>query len=108
MASETRGDRHIERDEVIKLLQEHEQAIRALGVMHLHLYGSLARDEAREDSDVDVFIDRDPSRKFGFIEYTGLILMLEDLFGREVDVSTRTSLHPRLRDSIESSAVKVF
>jgi uncharacterized protein len=96
------------RDEVIEQLRQHERAIRALGAASLYLYGSHARDEAREDSDVDVFLDQDPEKKFGFLEYTGLIIMLEDLFGRSVDVSTRTSLHPMLRAEIESTSVRVF
>ena len=96
------------RDEVIEQLKQHERAIRALGAASLYLYGSHARDEAREDSDVDVFVDKDPDHRFGFLEYTGLIIMLEDIFGRSVDVSTRNSLHPMLRADIESTAIRVF
>jgi predicted nucleotidyltransferase len=96
------------RDEVIEQLKQHERAIRALGAASLYLYGSHARDEAREDSDVDVFVDKDPDRRFGFLEYTGLIIMLEDLFGRSVDVSTRNSLHPVLKAEIEATAIRVF
>ena len=96
------------RDEVIEQLKQHERALRALGAASLYLYGSHARDEAREDSDVDVFVDKDPDRRFGFLEYTGLIIMLEDLFGRSVDVSTRNSLHPELKAEIEATAIRVF
>jgi predicted nucleotidyltransferase len=96
------------RDEVIERLKQHEADIRALGAASLYLYGSHARDEAREDSDVDLFVDKDPRRKFGFMEYTGLIIMLEDIFGRNVDVSTRNSLHPMLKDEIEATAIRVF
>lgn len=96
------------RDEVIEQLKAHEGEIRALGAASLYLYGSHARDEARENSDVDVFVDKDPDRRFGFLEYTGLIIMLEDIFGRSVDVSTRNSLHPVLKDEIEATAIRVF
>jgi hypothetical protein len=96
------------RDEVIRRLREHEGGTRALGVMHLHLYGSHARDEAGPDSDVDVLIERNPDSRFGFSEYTGLIHLLEDLFGTDVDVSTRGSLHPVMKSEIEASALQVF
>ena len=96
------------REEVIERLKQNEGAIRTFGVDHLHLYGSHARDEAGRDSDVDVFVDRDPRQPFGFLEYTGLIHLLEDALGVEVDVATRTSLHPDLKQSIEASAIRVF
>jgi len=47
----------MERDAVITRLQEHEAELRQLGVEHLYLFGSSARGEAREDSDVDLFFD---------------------------------------------------
>ena len=93
---------------MIEKLKQQEGAIRALGAQSLYLYGSCARDEAGHGSDVDVFIDRDPAKKFGFLELTGLAIMLQDLFEAEVDVGTRTGLHPMLRPAIESSAIKVF
>ena len=98
----------MQRAEVIDRLRKNEDAIRALGVATLYVYGSYARDEAGPSSDVDVFIDKDPVKTFGFMEYTGLIIMLEDLFGTDVDVATRTGLHPLLRADIEASAIKVF
>ena len=94
--------------EVINTLMSKEAAIRNLGVGALYLYGSHARDEARPDSDVDLFFDKDPDRPLGFLELTGLKIMLEDAFGRQVDVGTRTGLHPVLRSEIEASAIRVF
>ena len=96
------------RDDVIAKLKQNESAIRAFGAQSLYLYGSHARDEAGPKSDVDVFIDRDPAKKFGFIELTGLIILLQDLFKTKVDAGTRTGLHPILRPAIEASAIRVF
>lgn len=96
------------RDEVITRIRQNSDAIRALGAGSLYLYGSHARDEADADSDVDVFVDRDPEKRFGFIELTELEFLLRDILGTEVDVSTRTGLHPLLSDEIEQSAVKVL
>jgi len=98
----------MKRDDAISRIRDNADAIRALGAASLYLYGSLARDEAGPDSDVDVFIDRDPSRHFGFIELTELEFLLHDILGAEVDVSTRTGLHPALSETIEKSAIKVL
>jgi hypothetical protein len=98
----------VPREDVIKRLKQQENAIRAFGVGALYLFGSHARDEARADSDVDIFVDRDPARKFGFLELTNLEFFLSDTLGTKTDVMTRTSLHPDLRAEIESSAIKVF
>jgi len=96
------------RDEVIAGLKQNESAIRAFGVQSLYFFGSHARDEASEDSDIDVFVDKAPAKPFGFLEFTGLIIFIEDLFSRDVDVATRTGLHPRLRADIEAEAIRVF
>ena len=47
----------MKRVDAIAVLRAHEAELRGLGVEHLYLFGSTARDEAREDSDVDLFID---------------------------------------------------
>lgn len=96
------------RDEVITSLKAHEADIRALGVAALYLYGSHARDEASDTSDVDVFIDRDVSYKIGLLELARLQALLENALGIDVDVGTRTSLHPALKTTIELNAVRVF
>ena len=96
------------RDEVIARIRLRAPDIRALGARALFLFGSAARDELREDSDIDVFIDRDPQARFTFVELTNLLLLLEEEFGRKIDLTTRGGLHPRLKERIEASAVRVF
>ena len=78
----------VRRDEVITVLKRHEREARALGVRSLYLFGSAARDEAREDSDIDLFIDPDYER-LGFVELFRLEQRLADLLGRSVELSTR-------------------
>ena len=98
----------LKRDEVIEKIREHRDEICALGAASLFLYGSIARDEATEESDIDVFIDKLPGHRLTFREYTGIIHLLEDTFDRAVDVGTRESLHPALQSEIIASAIKVF
>jgi predicted nucleotidyltransferase len=97
------------RDEVIERLRTTEPAIRARGGAALYLFGSHARNEARPDSDVDVFIDKDRSRKFGFDEFMDIYFIPQDRLGAVgLDYGTRESLHPLLRPDIEREAIKVF
>lgn len=96
------------KETAIARLKENEDAIRALGATSLYLFGSTARDEARDESDVDVFIEYDPSAHFSLLDLVGIKQELEEKLGVGVDVATRDALHPRLRKRIEGSAVKVF
>jgi predicted nucleotidyltransferase len=96
------------RDDIIAKLKDAEPALRARGAAVLYLFGSHARDEARPDSDVDVFIDKDTSRQFGFDEFMDIFLLLQQRLGEKVDYGTREGLHPVLRADIEREAVRVF
>jgi len=110
MAAKPRWDyvNGMRKDDAIRLLSERAEAIRALGATSLYLFGSVVRDEARETSDLDLFIDYDASKKFSLLDLVGLKLFLEEDLLLDVDVTTRNSLHPRLRERIEQTAVQVF
>lgn len=82
--------------------------VRALGATSLYLFGSTLRGEATGDSDVDVFVDYDAASRFNAFDLVGIKLLLEDALGAPVDVMTRDGLHPRLRGTIERSALRVF
>jgi uncharacterized protein len=96
------------RNEAIAKLKPHAEGVKALGATSLYLFGSVARDEAKTRSDLDLFIDYDPEGKFSLLELVGIKLLLEQKLGVRVDVTTRDSLHPLLRADIEQSAVRVF
>jgi len=96
------------REEAIAKLKEAEPVIRARGAAALYLFGSHARDQAGTDSDVDVFIDKDRTRKFGFDEFMDIYFVLQERLGDKVDYGTREGLHPLLRSKIEREAIKVF
>ena len=95
------------RDDVISRLQLHEAELKKLGVERLYLFGSTARDEAREDSDVDLFFDYEKG-KLGLFELMDVKSYAAGLLGRRTDIMTRDSLHRTLRRQIEASAVRVF
>jgi predicted nucleotidyltransferase len=95
------------RADIIGALRRQAQDIQALGATSLYLFGSAARGEARDDSDVDLFVDYDPEH-FSFVELIRLRERLSSILGRPADLTTREGLHPMLRPQIEAEAVKVF
>ena len=93
------------RDQVVALLKAHEGELRARGVEGLFLFGSVGRGEERTGSDVDLFFDHRPGLG---LEVVGIQERLREIVPGEVDVTTRKSLHPLLREWILGSAVRVF
>ena len=95
------------RDEVISRLKQHEPDLKRLGVEHLYLFGSTARGEAREDSDVDLFFDH-PEGSLGLFQLMDVKAAATRFLGCKTDIMTRRSLHPRLKQHIEASALQIF
>jgi predicted nucleotidyltransferase len=93
--------------EAISLLKSHEAELKQLGVEHLYIFGSTARNEARNDSDIDLFFDH-ARGQLGVYELMDVKSLASSILGRSADVMTRASLHPMLRKRIEESAVLVF
>jgi hypothetical protein len=96
------------RDEIISRIRKRADAIRAEGATALYLFGSVARDQAQSDSDVDVFVDYDPRSTFSLLNLSGIRLIIMDELGRDVDITTGTSLHPRLKKKILAEAIRVL
>jgi len=94
------------RAEVIAAIAAHREDIaRRFGVRSLSLYGSVARDEAGPNSDVDLVVEFEGPTTFD--AHMGLLVFLEDLLGCRVDVVTAKGLKPRLRPLIEQDLVRV-
>ena len=93
------------RIDALALLTSHIDEIRRFSVRRLSLFGSVARDEAGPDSDVDVLVEFDGPATFD--RYTGLLAFLEDLFGRRVDLLTPRAIKPRAAARIEEDLVRV-
>jgi predicted nucleotidyltransferase len=93
------------RSEIMKTLARHRDAFAGMGVKTLAVFGSVARDEARPDSDVDILVEFQGPATFN--GYMDLKFFLEDLLGRPVDLVTRKSIRPRLKERIEGEAVYV-
>lgn len=94
--------------EILSKLRENADAVKDMGATSLYLFGSAARDEVGEDSDLDLFIDYDRDRRFSLLDLVGIKQFLEEAISLDVDITTRDSLHPKLRRAIERSAYRVF
>jgi predicted nucleotidyltransferase len=94
------------REKALHILEAHRQELREhFGVKSLRLFGSVARDEASEQSDVDVVVDFEETPSlFGFLRLQGY---LQDLLGTKVDLVTETGLRERARPFVEKDAVNV-
>jgi len=96
------------REEVIATLRAHEGELRRRGVLHAALFGSVARNEAKSASDIDILIEVAPDAAVGVFEYVGITHYLADLFQNRVDVANHSSLKALVRPSAERDAVYAF
>lgn len=97
------------RDDAIARLKAVEPDIRAFGVGTLYLFGSVARDEAREDSDIDVFVEPAAEQFYNLGNYMGAYLRLVETFpGVEVGYSTREGLSRHILPEVEREAIRIF
>jgi predicted nucleotidyltransferase len=96
------------RDKAITLLLQHERELRDSGVGALFLFGSVARDQAREGSDIDVFFDLARPQGFTLFDLVTLQERMQEILGAKVDLMTRKGIHPRRRLRIEAAAIRVF
>ena len=98
-------DQEPTREEILRLLSERRPELERLGVRSLALFGSAARGQLRQGSDVDLLVEFD--RPVGLFEFIDLKNYLENLLGRRVDLGTPHSLKPRLRESVLRETVRV-
>lgn len=96
----------MKRQDALAILAAHRNELRQqFGVKSLALFGSVARDEATEKSDVDILVEFD--RPVGLFSLFALQDHLEHLLGCAVDLGTAASLKPRLRSQVLAERVYV-
>jgi len=81
-----------------QILQMAEQR----GIHHVRLFGSMVRDDARPDSDVDLLVELEPGRSG--LALGGFLMDVSELLDRKVDVVTEKALHPRIREVVLKDA----
>lgn len=95
----------MQRDIVLAILEQHRTSLRALGIRSLSLFGSVARDQAGQNSDVDILVDLEPPLTFD--RYMDVKFYLEDHLGTRVDLVSWRSLKPQIREVVEREAIHV-
>jgi len=94
----------MKRDEVLGRLAAHREELQRRGVRSLSVFGSVARDEARPDSDVDLLVEFD--RPIGLFGFVALKLYLERILGPRVDLVTPDALRREFSDEVLREAVR--
>jgi predicted nucleotidyltransferase len=94
--------------EVLETLRRSEMALRARGVRHAALFGSIARGDDRPGSDVDIMVEIDPAARITVFDYVGLKEYIAGLFDGPVDVVNRDNLKPYVRPAATADAIYAF
>lgn len=95
-------------EEALQTLRKAEAELRAKGVVHAGVFGSVARGEQHADSDVDIVIDFDPAAPITVFDYVDVRNDIADLFEHPVDVIDRRGLKPELRQPVSHDLVYAF
>jgi len=98
----------MDKDAVKAKLREMEPALKAAGIIHLHLHGSVVRGEATTDSDVDVAAQFDKTKRLPLIDLVGLQNMISDVLGMEADLCDADRLKEEVQSNFDREAELVF
>ncbi|MEY3333171.1 MAG: hypothetical protein RLZZ176_1471 [Cyanobacteriota bacterium] len=93
------------REYLINFLKKNLTTIKSYGVISLALFGSYARDEAKNTSDLDLLVEF--QGKVTFDQYMDLKFFLEDNLSLSVDLVTKKMLKPQIIDAVEKDAIYV-
>lgn len=95
----------MKREDVLEILARELDSYARFGVKSLALFGSVARDEAQPESDVDILVEFEGAPTF--VQYMDLKFLLEDALGRHVDLVERQTLHPLVRPNVEREVIPI-
>ena len=95
----------MKREILIRFLKEHLSEITHYGVKSLAIFGSCARDEATENSDIDLLVDFEGQVTFD--RYMDLKFFLEDSLGYPIDIVSQKMLKPQIKNSVLEEAIYV-
>jgi hypothetical protein len=94
--------------EALRRLSRNEQKLRGFHVRHIAVFGSTARDQADEHSDVDVLVEFVPEAPVGLFVFVEVLDFLGDVLGTRIDLATPGALRPEMREQILAEARRAF
>jgi len=98
----------MDQDSVIRTLRRHQLELKAAGIVHLFLFGSVARGDHSSESDVDLMAEFDPARRRTLVTMAHLENRLSDMLGVKVDLSPVQAMRESVRVRAASEAVHAF
>jgi uncharacterized protein len=96
------------KDDAIRLLKQAEAGLRDRGVTSLAIFGSTARGDNKPDSDIDLLVELDESRRITLFDLSEIKFFASGVLGGQADIAIRNSIRPSYRGSIEADAIRVF
>jgi predicted nucleotidyltransferase len=96
----------MERNQVLSIIATHKLTLKKLGVKSLKLFGSVARNEAHTESDVDFLVEF--STEAGLFEFYRVKHYLEEILGCKVDLGTKEALREHLRKPVLQESIRAF
>ena len=93
---------------VIQTLRAHEPELRAAGIVHLGLFGSVARGESNAQSDVDLMAEFDRSMRLTLFGLVRIENRLSDLLGAKVDLAKADAMREPVRERALREAIRAF
>jgi len=98
----------MDRQQVIRTLRANEPELKAAGILHLRVFGSVARDEASPASDVDLLAEFDKSKRLTLVKIGSLQSRLADLLGAQVELSSQEWMREPVRSKALREAILAF
>src|SRR5438874_12042319 len=95
-------------DRIVATLRAHMPELRAAGILHLSLFGSVARGEAGPDSDIDLAVELDREAHVTLIGLAAIERRLAEILGRKVDILAEPAQRSRLRANLERDSLRAF
>lgn len=96
----------MKRDEVLRILAQNRARLRDYSVKSLFVFGSVARNEATEASDIDCLVEFEPGKPVGLFLFIRLKQFLEETLGCPVDLATPDALRQSMREQILKEAIR--
>ncbi len=98
----------MDREDVIAMLRGHESELRAAGVVRLSLFGSTARGDSGPNSDVDLLVAFDDTRRISLLDIVGIERQIPQMLKCPAELTEEGTLKPRVRKNVEAEAVRAF